>query len=100
MSKKKGAPAKMNTITVTMAGANGASVVEDPICPKCPTHKVGKSLYCGPCGKEYDKIVSKEEDPNFACQVCRDDPNLDPPHATCRTFTVIRIFDAIVDTID
>jgi hypothetical protein len=52
---------------VTMAGANGATVVEDPLCPKCPTHKVGKSLYCGPCGKEYDKIVSKEEDPNFLC---------------------------------
>jgi hypothetical protein len=57
---KKGAPAKMNTITVNMAAGNGASVVEDPICPKCPIHKVGKSLYCQPCGKEYDKIVAKE----------------------------------------
>ena len=79
-----------------MAAGAGASVVEDPICPKCPIHKVGKSLYCQPCGKEYDKIVAKEQDPNFECQACREDPSADPPHASHRTFTVSIFLEKVV----
>ena len=79
-----------------MAAGAGVSVVEDPICPKCPIHKVGKSLYCQPCGKEYDKIVAKEQDPNFECQACREDPSADPPHASHRTFTVSIFLDKVV----
>ena len=76
-------------MTVAMAKPNGATVMEDPACPKCPKHKVGKSLYCQPCGKKFGKIVSKEEDPNFECQACREDPKENPPHVCHRTFTVL-----------
>ena len=41
------------------------------MCPICPTHKCCMSLYCLTCGEKCLKVVKKEEDPNFECQMCK-----------------------------